>query len=266
LQARQRGGRDQPRAALSRDIPGEFGNSRLMNRARGLRSLAPILTPALAILTYFGLPSAEAEAAPKNRGGGFDEGGYIMLTPGAFVLPFGGRFEDRRNDFFDLGPGYGWGFGGGYMFARGPAFKATVGGVFEHSLLVFDNHDFRNFGGHLIRVMPEVRIGAGNNKVWGYGLFGAGPAGALFVWNWDDDFFCDVFDRRECRDRDGAVGFNLQFGGGVQAMITKNFFLGGEVDFDLGYYFDDDNRWRGRDRRDFSIYQVSIEFMLGWYF
>jgi hypothetical protein len=249
-----------------RDKSREFGKARNMTRARGLRSLAPILTPALAILAYLGLPNAEAEAAPKNRGGGFDEGGYIMLTPGAFALPFGGNFDDD-GDFFDLDPGFGWGFGGGYMFARGPAFKATVGGVFEHSVLIFDNHDFREFGGHLIRVMPEVRIGAGSNKVWGYGLFGAGPAGALFVWDWDNDVFCGgVFDLDGCRDRDGAVGFNVQFGGGVQGIVYKNLFLGGEVDFDLGYYFDDDNSWRGRDRDDFSIYQVSIEFMIGWYF
>jgi hypothetical protein len=254
-------------------MAGESGKLAIMHRARAPRSLAfaprslaCVSIPALVAAAYLGLPTAEAEAAKPQRGGGFDEGGYIMVAPGSFALPFGGDFN---RDFYDLNPTFGWGFGGGYMFARGKAFKATVGGVFEHSLLIFDDADFNDFGGHLIRVMPEARIGAGTNKVWGYGLFGAGPAGAVFVWDWDNDAFCDAFDINDaCRDSDGAPGFNVQFGGGVQGMVYKNLFLGGEVDFDFGFYFDGDNddNWRGNDRDDFAIYQVSVEFLIGWYF
>jgi len=241
-----------------------------MIRARSPRSLTCILAPALATVAWLGLPS-EAEAAKPQRGGGFDEGGYIMLTPGSLVLPFS-NLDDNVNDVFDLNPTFGWGFGGGYMFARGKLFKATVGGVFEHTILMFDDIDFSDFGGHVIRVMPEARIGLGNNKVWGYGLFGAGPTGAIWVWDATPDW-CDG-PGNDCNDwdlddSDGAPGFNVQFGGGVQGMVAKNFFLGGEFDVDVGFYFDDfdenDNNWRGRND-DFALYQVAFEFILGWYF
>lgn len=201
------------------------------------------------------LPQAEAEAAKPQRGGGFDEGGYIMLTPGSFVLPF------AEDDFVDLDLSFGWGFGGGYMFARGKLFKATIGGVFEHTVLVFDDYDFRDFGGHTLRFMPEARIGLGTNKVWGYGMFGAGLAGALWSWDFDVPFFNDR------RGTNSAIGANVQFGGGVQGIVYKNLFLGGEVDFDFGMFFEgDDNDWRNNNDDDFSIYQVALEFTIGWYF
>jgi hypothetical protein len=251
--------------AVSRDNEPRFGKARSMNRVRGRRSLASILTPALVALAYLGLPEAEAEAAKPQRTGGFDEGGYIMVTPGAFALPFAGDLNN--NNLFNLNPTFGWGFGGGYMFARGKLFKATVGGVFEHTVLLFDNTDFRNFGGHLIRVMPEARIGAGTNKVWGYGLMGAGPAGAIFVWNANNNFFCgNGNNNNNCNNRDGSVGFNMQLGGGIQGIVYKNLFLGGEVDFDFGFYFDNNNTWRGNNRGNFDVYQVSLEFLIGWYF
>jgi hypothetical protein len=182
-----------------------------------------------------------------------------MFVPGSLVLPFAGN--DFETNVYDLDPTYGWGFGGGYMFSRGPLFKATVGGVFEHTVLLFDNVHFHDFGAHVIRVMPEARIGLGNNHVWGYGLFGAGPAGAIWVWDYDTPFFNDG------HGRDAAFGFNAQFGGGVQGIVYKNLFLGGEVDFDLGFYFEgDDDDWRGNADDDFAIHSVAFEFLIGWYF
>ena len=224
-----------------------------MHRARWSRWLVPLLTPALAAAVYIGLPQGSAEAA--NRSGGFNQGGYIMLTPGSFVLPFSER------DFVDLDPSFGWGFGGGYMFAPGKLFKATVGGVFEHTVLVFNDYDYRDFGAHVLRFMPEARIGLGNNQVWGYGLFGAGLAGTLWRYDFDVPFFNDA------RGGDSAFGANVQFGGGVQGIVHKNLFLGGEVDVDLGLFFEGDgNAWRGNNDNDFSFYSVAFEFTLGWYF
>lgn len=225
-----------------------------MDRSSSRRSRLA-LVPALLALAYFGLPEAEAEAASPQRGGGFDEGGYVMLTPGSFVLPFSER------DFIDLDPSFGWGFGGGYMFARGKLFKATVGGTLEHTVLVFDDFDYNDFGAHVVRFLPEARIGAGTNKVWGYGLIGAGVAGVIWVWDLDVPFIDDR------RGSDSAVGFNMQIGGGVQGIVWKNLFLGGEVDFDFGLYFEgDDNDWDNNDDDDFSIFSVAIEFTVGWYF
>ncbi len=224
-----------------------------MKRPLARRSSSLALFPALALAAYLGLPSGAAEAAKPQRGGGFDEGGYIMVAPGSFALPF------AQDDLAELEPTFGWGFGGGYMFARGKAFKATVGGVFEHSVLIFDAWDYRDFGGHLIRIMPEARIGAGTNKVWGYGLFGAGPGIAVLIWDFDVPFFDDG------RGSDSAPGFNVQFGGGVQGIVYKNLFLGGEVDFDFGLYSRDPDEWDNEDD-DFSVYQVAVEFVIGWYF
>jgi hypothetical protein len=221
--------------------------------ARPLRKLR-IIVPTFAAL-YFALPESEAAAARPQKGGGFDEGGYIMLAPGSFVLPF------AENDFTDLAPSFGWGFGGGYMFARGKLFKATVGGAFEHTVLFFDDFDYRDFGAHVLRFMPEARIGLGSNKVWGYGLFGAGVAGALWRWHNDVPFLDDI------RGGDSAPGFNVQFGGGVQGIVYKNLFLGGEVDFDLGLFYEGDaNDWANNNDDDFSIFQFAVEFVGGWYF
>jgi len=226
-----------------------------MNRVCWARALTLPLTAALAGACYFGFGSAEAEAAGPQRGGGFDEGGYVYLTAPSFVLPF------AEDDFIDLDPSFGYGFGGGYMFARGKLFKASVGGVLEHSVIFFDRYDFDEFGAHVIRFMPEARIGAGTNKVWGYGLFGAGVAGALWNWNADLGFLGDL------RGRNSAPGFNVQVGGGVQGIVWNNLFIGGEVDLDFGLFFEgDDNDWANNADDDFGIYTVAFEVMIGWCF
>lgn len=220
------------------------------------RWFATVLGPTLTAALYLGLPEPEAEAARPKRVGGFDEGGYIFLTPGSFVLPF------SEDDFIDLDPSFGWGFGGGYMFARGRLFKATIGGVFEHTVLFFDRYDYNDFGAQVIRLMPEARIGLGSNKVWGYGLFGAGLAATLWRWDYDVPFFGnDIY------GRNSAFGVNVQFGGGVQGIVYKNLFLGGEVDFDAGLFFEgNENDWTNNNDDDFRMLQVAFEFMIGWYF
>lgn len=221
-----------------------------MRRARfGL--LTTLTTVALLLL-----PEAQAHAAGPQRGGGFDEGPYIWIAPGAFGLPVG------TDDFLDLDPTFGWGFGGGWMFARGRVFKATVGGAFEHTLLFFEDSDldFDEFGGHVLRFVPEARIGAGTDKVWGYGLVGGGVAGVLVHVRHDGP----IFDLDEDRS---APGFSFQLGGGVQGIVYRNLFLGGEFDVDLGqFYEDDEDDFLFNDDDDFAIYQVTIEFLVGWYF
>lgn len=218
------------------------------------RRLPAVFGPLIAAALFFTLPEPEAHAAPR-RAGGFDQGGFIFLTPGSFVLPF------AEDDFIDLDPSFGWGFGGGYMFAPGRLFKATLGGVFEHNVIFFDRYDYANFGAHILRFMPEARIGLGTRKVWGYGMFGAGVAGTLWRYRQDLPFFDDI------HGGDSAPGFNVQFGGGVQGIVYKGFFLGGELDFDCGIFFEgDDNDWTANDDDDFSVFSVSFEFMLGFYF
>ena len=218
------------------------------------RARSGLLTT-LAALAFLTLPEAAAEAAGPQRGGGFDEGGYVWVAPGAVGLPV------DVDDFWQLDPTFGWGFGGGWMFARGKLFKATVGGAFEHTLLFFDDADeFDDWGGHVLRFLPEARIGAGTNKVWGYGLVGAGVAGVLVHFRNNNP----IFDVDETRS---APGFNMQLGGGVQGIVYRNLFLGGELDIDLGLFYEDDGDeipFNGDD--DFAIHQVTIEFLIGWYF
>lgn len=226
-----------------------------MKRAPAPRWLSTLSSLSLASLAYLALPQAEAEAANnKQKGPGFHEGVYVQVTPGSFVFPF------AQDDFIDLTPTFGWGFGGGYMFARGKLFKATVGGVFEHTVLPFDNFNYRDFGAHVLRFMPEGRIGLGTDKVWGYGLLGAGVAGVLWRWNASFGGFGDL------RGNNSAPGFNTQLGGGVQGIVWKNLFIGGEVDVDVGLYFEGDpDDWDNGDE-DFGIYSVAFEVMVGWVF
>lgn len=211
------------------------------------RWLVPLFT---ALGLAVGLaPMAEAgpPQAPPQGGGGFDEGGYIQGSPG--VVGIGVGQDDFNRDFQASWP---WAIGGGWMFARGPLFKATIGGAFEHHVMFFDRADFRDFNGHSLHFLAESRIGAGTNKVWGYGLMGVGPG--VTVLNWDNA----IFDNNQT-----FGGVNFEIGAGVQGIVYRNLFLGGEFDFDLGYYFDKSNRIYDND---FAYHTGTLKFLMGWYF
>ncbi|PRQ02366.1 hypothetical protein ENSA5_23830 [Enhygromyxa salina] len=214
----------------------------------------PALVPALAAVIYLGLPQAEAEAAPPSGEGFNDGGGYITFTPGALVLT-------AERDFTDVNPSYGWALGGGYMFAPGSLFKGTIGVGFEHNVLMLAGYKFGDFGAHVLRVMPEARLGLGGDTVWGYGLIGAGFASTLWHWDLDLPFLEGLSGSRS------AAGLNLQAGVGLQGFVYNNFFIGGEVDVDVGFFHEKDIvDWGKNDDRDFSLYQVSFELTLGWHF
>ncbi|WP_146660440.1 hypothetical protein [Enhygromyxa salina] len=197
---------------------------------------------------------SEAEASPPP-GTGFNEGGgYITITPGALVLT-------GEHDFTEVNPSYGWGVGGGYMFAPGRLFKGTIGVGFEHNVLMLDGYRFKDFGAHAVRLMPELRLGLGGNTVWVYGLVGAGFAAT--AWSWDADI--GFLDRP--RGRDSASGLAVQAGVGMQGFVYKNFFLGAEVDFDAGFFYEKGGgNWGNNNDDTFSLYQVGIEFTAGWRF
>ncbi len=195
-------------------------------------------------------------ASEAQAGEGFDEGPHIWLAPVGVGVPV------VTDDFFDLDPTFTWGLGGGWMFTPTRLFKVTLGGAFEHSLLRFEDSDFDfdEFGGHVLRFNLESRLGAGNEKVWGYGLIGAGAAGVL-VHARNENILFDLDERRS------APGFNFQLGAGVQAIVWRGLYLGGEVDADLGLFFEKDDEGIGfNDDDDFSIHQVSIEFIIGYTF
>lgn len=219
------------------------------------RHLTPILIPALAATVYMGLPQTNAKAAPPPPGEGFnDGGGYITITPGSLVLT-------AENDFTAVNPSYGWGLGGGYMFAPGSVFKGTIGVALEHNVLMLDGYKFRDFGAHMLRLVPELRLGLGGDAVWFYGLVGVGVSGML--WSWDSPV--NFFDNPN--GKGAAAGLDLQAGVGMQGLVYKTFFIGGEIDFDAGLFHEKDRGdWGNNDDSSFSTYQVAIEFTIGWHF
>jgi hypothetical protein len=147
------------------------------------------------------LAPGEASAGPS----GFDEGGYVQLAPGFGAVPL------------CCGAAYGIGVGGGYLWTPGRMFKIAFGGAFEHYIPGFHTNGMR------FRFLPELRIGAGTNRIWGYGLIGG-------------SFSLRLRDGR--RDDDVHPGLGPQFGGGVLFTVWKGLYIGGEMDFDVDIYPD----------------------------
>ena len=202
-----------------------------------------LIPPLVALGLLIGL---DADAAPPPDSGGLDGGGYIQLAPG--VVGIGLGQNDFRDDFR---LGWSWGVGAGWMFSGGP-FKIAIGGAFEHHALIFDQYRRSAVRGNGLNFLGEMRLGAGSRRVWGYGLIGLGPSLTLLDWN--DSLYTG---------NQAFSGLDFEFGGGVQGMITRRFFLGGEIDFDNGFYFDAEERL---DDYDFSYHMMTLKFMLGWYF
>lgn len=201
--------------------------------------LAELLLSALIMLASCSLP-VDAHAAPPREPGQLDGGAYIHISPGPLAVVIDEHKFSREARW-----AWPWSLGAGWMFARGPTFKATVGAAFEHRVLVLEH-----VTPHSLHALVESRIGAGNNRVWGYGLLGVG--GASIFLSWSENAGADYH------------GVLFQFGGGVQGLIGRRFFIGGEFDFDVGRYFwiyEDNSRW------DPFYYQtMTIELVLGWYF
>jgi hypothetical protein len=138
-----------------------------------------------------------------------------------------------------------WSLGVGAMIERGPWFKATLGGVFEHRVMFFPGATV-----HSLHGLVETRVGAGSERVWGYGLVGLGPAGSRVDWE------------AHSEDQPGLV---VELGAGVRARFGRRAFVGGELDFDLGHYF----IYPGPQLspvNDFSYHTVSVELLLGFRF
>lgn len=216
-----------------------------MRRATKSRWLVPLLA-----LLGAGLAAPEADAArPQNRGGGgLDGGGYAQFAPGVVGVGVPGLGFDR-----DYRMSWAGAFGVGGMFVAGP-FKATLGVAIEHHVMLFDRFSFSDNRGQSLHFLAESRLGAGTNRVWGYGLVGFGPA--LTLLHGAEGGFAGA--------TLGFGGVNLQLGGGIQGMVARRLFLGGEFDIDHGFYFDNARAYF--DRSDFSYHTMTLKFLIGWYF
>jgi hypothetical protein len=92
---------------------------------------------------------------------------YLLVAPG--VLAF-----DLRHPEFRL---YTWGVSGGRHFTGAGHFAAAVGGFFEHNVWVTrldPERGDRASALHFVRFGPELRIGASNERVFGYALLRLG--------------------------------------------------------------------------------------------
>lgn len=137
-----------------------------------------------------------------------------------------------------------WSLSLGAMVERGPWFKATIGGAFEHRVFFLPDATV-----HSLHGLIETRVGAGRRRAWAYGLVGLGAAGTRVDW--------------ESNSEDDA-GIVVQLGAGVRAQIGRRAFIGGELDFDLGHYFAVPAKLRSLT--DYSYQTVSFELLLGLHF
>jgi hypothetical protein len=200
----------------------------------------------LVLLFVVAIPTRAHGAPPKPEA--LDGGTYFQVSPGVATL-----VVDERRFARDGRWAWPWSLGVGRMLTRGPLFKATVGASLEHRVFFLDD-----VGAHGAHALFESRIGAGNRRVWGYGLLGVGPAATIL--DFGRVFRPGEIDRR---DLDDFYGFALQLGGGAQALVGRRFFIGGELDFDFGYYFPNYLR-SGLER--FHYHTATLEILFGWHF
>lgn len=185
----------------------------------------------------------EAQAGPPRDPGGLDGGPYLQLSPG-IVAPVIGQ----RNFSEDFRIAWPCSIAAGRMFTRGRHFKVTIGAALEDRVFFSKDLDI-----HAVQLLAETRIGAGNRRVWGYGLVGIGPAATALVWK-----LPDISDAP-------YVGIDTQLGGGVQGMVGRRAFLGAELDFDIGYHVA--SYAPHRFAFDNILHATAaFEISVGWYF
>lgn len=179
------------------------------------------------------LGAAQADAAPAAGEGAaasapaardlHSRRGYLAVSPGVIAVA-----SAVLSDASTASPRYIWGIEGGYHFPIGRSLMIQPGLVFEHS--VFRQADattpeggtLQRKRGHLMRVGPQVRIGGGNAKVFGYALLSV-TSGIIVI---------------DLPRNDGLRCFALPMvsstvGGGVQGLIMRRILLGGELNVDL---------------------------------
>ncbi len=139
-------------------------------------------------------------AATSGAGEGFlKRRGYVHLAPGAMALILSSPTAVL----------YSWGVSGGYHLPVSDKFILEVGGFFDHVV---------RGGAHYFGIGPELRLGGGSSKIFGYGLFRV----ALGINHLNLGFL-----------RATGTHFLATFGGGIQGLVHKHVAIGGEPAFDL---------------------------------
>ncbi|MDC0674789.1 hypothetical protein [Nannocystis radixulma] len=210
--------------------PAESASPAIESRVNGesaeLESAAPVESPESTEPVATGEP-AVASPPPVASATDDEKPGPARASaqPEAPLLTEGFR---RPGTYLHVAPGiasfnvldpafrqYAWGISGGRSVARGRRFAAQLGGFFEHLV------GPRDPAVDLLRLGGEFRIGASNERVFGYGLIRTGLDIAVIP--------KDVYFQR------AALFFLLSVGAGVQGALgpRRRFLLGVEPSFDF---------------------------------
>ena len=157
---------------------------------------------------------------------------------------------------------YQWGIGFGGLFALGDSrkFGLGVGFGFEHNPATLDP-DLGDvcdaFGAtcqiHAFRLLPEVRLGGiPSDQLYIYAQ--VSPGLGLIHTNVESGFGSN---------EDTDLGFNLGLGAGLQYVVWKGLFVGGELGADLGFYTNDELDFGGGD---YNAYLLDLKGLVGYYF
>jgi hypothetical protein len=136
--------------------------------------------------------------------------GYVALAPGILLSDLGNR------------PLYLWGVDGGYHVAAGRRFAAQFGVFFDHAV-VRRSYPALVSTDHFLGVGPQVRLGGGNARVFGYALVRLGANIEVFIPRSNN---VDVVRRREAY-------FLASPGFGVQGLASGRVLFGGELSPDI---------------------------------
>lgn len=196
---------------------------------------------------YINSKGAECRQDVQDQDG-FQRGVYIYLAPLGLGDPISDdSYPDARSLSYEAG------FGIGYLFDPRGAFRVALGLDAEimptsHQLTgaCQDDSTGANLcnGSMEFRINATARLGGGNPRVWGYGIFAPGLAIGR-------------------TNPTTAYGFSLGVGAGLQGIVgRKGFFLGGELGFDPMWFPSppDEFLYSGVNAN------LDVKFMLGWYF
>lgn len=220
--------------------------------------------PLLALGSLLALAPNQAQAAPP-RDSIHDSRGYVYGSPAFMYVPLG---DDDVDDLVEVG--YQWGFGvGGRIPLPTRSFVMTAGFGFEHAPLSLDD-DVDDWCGllgdcdvraHALRLLPELRFGGGTDHLFAYGVLA--PGLGIVTSEYDATALNADF-----HEDDTDVGFNLGLGAGIQVIVWRGLFVGGELGFDLGFYGedDDDDIRVDLDGDDYGFYALDIKAIVGWMF
>lgn len=138
--------------------------------------------------------------------------GYVHVSPGVLIAPLLG----------DLRMSYVWGVAAGHHHPLGRGRAIQIGGFFEHGVRVREHR-----APHLVRLGPELRVGAGTARTYGYGLVRTALALTQI----------DVYDQPPgsptTMERVVEPSFLLTLGGGLQGLIGRRLLLGFEPALEL---------------------------------